>query len=163
MRDGVDEIIDRWRVERPELDPSPIGVIGRMSRLSRALEARLETVYREHGLEPGWHDLLATLRRQGPPFKLRPTDLMGSLMLTSGGTTKRLHKLEAAGLVAREPDPSDRRGQLIALTDKGRELIDAVTGPHLANEARLLQALTAEEREQLAALLRKLNLGLPPL
>jgi DNA-binding MarR family transcriptional regulator len=161
MRDAVDEIIERWRVERPELDPSPIGVIGRISRLSRALEAHLEVVYREHGLEPGWHDLLATLRRQGP--KLRPTDLMGSLMLTSGGTTKRLQKLEAAGLIAREPDPNDRRGQLIALTDKGRELIDAVTGPHLANEARLLEALSDEEREQLAALLRKLNLGLPPL
>lgn len=161
MRDGVDDIIDRWRVERPELDPSPIGVIGRISRLSRALEAHLEVVYREHGLEPGWHDLLATLRRQGP--KLRPTDLMGSLMLTSGGTTKRLQKLEKAGLIAREPDPNDRRGQLIALTDKGREVIDAVTGPHLANEARLLEALSAEEREQLAALLRKLNLGLPPL
>ncbi|RKQ86343.1 MarR family transcriptional regulator [Solirubrobacter pauli] len=161
MRDGVDDIIDRWRVERPELDPSPIGVIGRISRLSRALEAHLEVVYREHGLEPGWHDLLATLRRQGP--KLRPTDLMGSLMLTSGGTTKRLQKLEKAGLIAREPDPNDRRGQLIALTEKGREVIDAVTGPHLANEARLLEALSAEEREQLAALLRKLNLGLPPL
>ena len=84
-------------------------------------------------------------------------------MLTSSGTTKRLDKLEAAGLITREPDPNDRRGTLIALTDKGRELIDAVTGPHLANEARLLQALTDEEREQLAALLRKLNLGLPPL
>lgn len=161
MRDGVDDIIDRWRVERPELDPSPIGVIGRISRLSRALEAHLEVVYREHGLEPGWHDLLATLRRQGP--KLRPTDLMGSLMLTSGGTTKRLQKLENAGLIAREPDPNDRRGQLIALTEQGRAVIDAVTGPHLANEARLLEALSAEEREQLAALLRKLNLGLPPL
>ena len=163
MRDGVDEIIERWRVERPDLDPSPIGVIGRMSRLSRALEARLEVVYREHGLEPGWHDLLATLRRQGPPFKLRPTDMMGSLMLTSGGTTKRLDKLEAKGLVAREPDPNDRRGTLIALTDAGRELIDGVTGPHLANEQRLLEPLTDKERDQLAALLRKLNLGLPPL
>ena len=84
-------------------------------------------------------------------------------MLTSSGTTKRLDKLEDAGLITREPDPNDRRGTLIALTDEGRELIDGVTGPHLANEARLLQALTGEEREQLAALLRKLNLGLPPL
>jgi DNA-binding MarR family transcriptional regulator len=84
-------------------------------------------------------------------------------MLTSSGTTKRLDKLEDAGLITREPDPNDRRGTLIALTDKGRELIDGVTGAHLANEARLLAALTAEEREQLAALLRKLNLGLPPL
>ncbi len=87
---------------------------------------------------------------------------MGSLMLTSGGTTKRLHKLEAAGLVAREPDPGDRRGTLIALTDKGRELIDADTGAATANEARAVAAPTDAEREQLAALLRKLNLGLPP-
>ena len=82
-------------------------------------------------------------------------------MLTSSGTTKRLDKLEAAGLVAREPDPNDRRGTLIALTDQGRALVDQVTGPHLANEARLLAPLSAEEREQLAALLRTLNLGLP--
>ena len=163
MRDGVDDILDQWARERPDLDATPIGVIGRMSRVSRALEARLEPVYRAHGLEPGWHDLLATLRRQGPPFKLRPTDLTGSVMLTSSGTTKRLDKLEDAGLITREPDPNDRRGTLIALTDKGLELIDGVTGAHLANEARLLEALTGEEREQLAALLRKLNLGLPPL
>ncbi len=84
-------------------------------------------------------------------------------MLTSSGTTKRLDKLEARGLVAREPDPNDRRGTLIALTDAGRELIDSVTGPHLANEQRLLEPLTRTERDQLAALLRKLSLGLPPL
>ena len=81
MRDSVDDILDQWARERPDLDASPIGVIGRTSRLARALEARLEPVYRAHGLEPGWHDLLATLRRQGPPFKLRPTDLTGSVML----------------------------------------------------------------------------------
>jgi DNA-binding MarR family transcriptional regulator len=161
MRDGVDDILDQWARERPDLDASPIGVVGRMSRVARELEAQLEVVYREHGLEAGWHDILATLRRQGPPFKLRPTDLTGSVMLTSSGTTKRLDKLEAAGLVSRESDPSDRRGTLIALTDKGRALIDTVTGPHLANEARLLAALSDAEREQLAALLRKLNLGLP--
>ncbi len=163
MRDAVDEILDQWSRERPDLDATPIGVIGRMSRVARALEARLEPVYAEHGLEPGWHDLLATLRRHGPPFKLRPTDLTNSSMLTSSGTTKRLDKLEARGLVAREPDPNDRRGTLIALTDAGRELIDSVTGPHLANEQRLLEPLTRTERDQLAALLRKLNLGLPPL
>src|SRR4051794_23259160 len=160
MRDGVDEILAQWRRERPELDPSPIGVIGRISRLARELEARLEPVYAAHGLEPGWHDVLATLRRAGPPFRMRPTDLTAALMLTSSGTTKRLDRLERAGLVAREPDPSDRRGTLIALTAGGRERIDAVTEAHLANEARLLAALSPEEREQLAALLRKLRLGL---
>src|SRR3954454_5044441 len=163
MRDDVDDILDQWRAVRPGLDPAPIGIVGRISRLARELEGRLEPVYRDHGLEPGWHDVLATLRRSGPPFRLRPTDLTNASMLTSSGTTKRLDKLEEAGLIARSPDPDDRRGTLIALTDKGLELIDSVTGPHLANEARLLEALSIEDREQLAALLRKLTLGLPPL
>jgi DNA-binding MarR family transcriptional regulator len=161
VRDGVDEILEQWRRERPELDHSPIGIVGRISRLARELEDRLEPVYREHGLEPGWHDVLATLRRSGPPFRLRPTDLTNAMMLTSSGTTKRLDRLEAAGLIAREPDPGDRRGTLISLTDAGRARIDAVTEAHMANEARLLAALSPAEREQLADLLRKLRLGLP--
>src|SRR6266508_3311182 len=133
-RDGVDEILEQWRRERPDLDPSPIGVIGRVSRLARELEQRLEPVYREHGLEPGWHDVLATLRRSGPPYQLRPTEFTNALMLTSSGTTKRLDRLEQAGLIARAPDPGDRRGTLISLTASGRELIDAVTEAHLTNE-----------------------------
>ena len=161
-RDGVDLIIEQWQRERPDLDHSPIGIVGRVSRLARELEARLEPVYREHGLEPGWHDVLATLRRSGPPYRLRPTDLSGSVMLTSSGTTKRLDKLEAAGLIAREPDPDDRRGTLISLTAEGRELIDGLTPAHLDNERRILGALSEAEQRRLAALLRKLQLGLPP-
>jgi len=161
-RDGVDLILEQWRRERPELDPSPIGVIGRISRLARELEQRLEPVYAAHGLEPGWHDVLATLRRTGPPYRLRPTDFANTLMLTSSGTTKRLDRLEQAGLIERAPDPADRRGILIALTPAGRELIDSVTGAHLDNERRLLAALTEREQRQLADLLRKLRLGLPP-
>jgi hypothetical protein len=115
-RDGVDVILEQWRRERPELDPSPIGVIGRISRLARELEQRLEAVYRQHGLEPGWHDVLATLRRTGPPYQLRPTEFAGTLMLTSSGTTKRLDRLEQAGLITRAPDPDDRRATLITLT-----------------------------------------------
>jgi DNA-binding MarR family transcriptional regulator len=160
--DGVDAIIEQWKRERPELDHSPIGVIGRVSRLAREVEARLELVYREHGLEPGWHDVLATLRRTGPPYQLRPSDFTGSLMLTSSGTTKRLDRLERAGLIERAPDPDDRRGVLITLTDAGHELIDRVTEAHMANEARLLEGLSAAERDRLAALLRKLTLALPP-
>ena len=161
--DGVDAIIEQWRRERPELDHSPIGIVGRVSRIARELEPRLETVYREHGLEPGWHDVLATLRRAGPPYQLRPSDFTGALMLTSSGTTKRLDRLERAGLIARAPDPDDRRGVLITLTRAGHDLIDRVTEPHLANEARLLGGLSAAERERLADLLRKLALTLPPL
>jgi DNA-binding MarR family transcriptional regulator len=160
--DGVDAIIEQWRRERPELDHSPIGVVGRVSRLARELEARLEPVYREHGLEPGWHDVLATLRRTGPPYQLRPSDFTGSLMLTSSGTTKRLDRLERAGLIERAPDPDDRRGVIITLTDAGHDLIDRVTEAHLANEARLLEGLSAAERDRLAALLRKLAITLPP-
>jgi DNA-binding MarR family transcriptional regulator len=161
-RDGVDEILEQWRRERPELDPSPIGVVGRISRLARELEQRLEPVYRAHGLEPGWHDVLATLRRTGPPYTLRPTEFAGALMLTSSGTTKRLDRLEQAGLIARAPDPDDRRGTLITLTPAGRELIDATTVAHLENERRLVGALDDAERTRLADLLRKLQLGLPP-
>jgi DNA-binding MarR family transcriptional regulator len=160
-RDGVDRIIEQWRTERPDLDPSPIGIIGRVSRLARELEARLEPVYKAHGLEPGWHDVLATLRRTGPHYRLRPTDLTDATMLTSSGTTKRLDKLEQAGLIRREPDPDDRRGTLITLTEAGRALIDSVTAAHLANERRLLAALGATEQRELADLLRKLQLGLP--
>lgn len=162
-RDGVDEILEQWRAERPDLDHSPVGVVGRISRLARELEARMEVVYREHGLEPGWHDVLATLRRNGPPYRLRPTDFSGQLMITSSGTTKRLDRLEQAGLIARAPDPDDRRGTLISLTPAGHQLIDAVTEAHLDNERALLAALSDDEQRRLADLLRKLQLGLPAL
>jgi DNA-binding MarR family transcriptional regulator len=160
-RDGVDTILEQWQRERPDLDSSPIGVIGRISRLARELEARLEPVYKAHGLEPGWHDVLATLRRTGPPYQLRPTEFTDALMLTSSGTTKRLDRLEHAGLITRAPDPADRRGTLITLTPKGLELIDNVTEAHLDNERNLLAALSESEQRRLAALLRKLRLGLP--
>jgi DNA-binding MarR family transcriptional regulator len=159
-RDGVDLILEQWRRERPDLDPSPIGVIGRISRLARELEQHLELVYREHGLEPGWHDVLATLRRHGPPYQLRPSEFSDALMLTSSGTTKRLDRLEQAGLITRAPDPADRRGVVITLTPSGLKLIDAVTEAHLTNERDLLAGLSAAERRTLAGLLRKLQLSL---
>ena len=161
-RDGVDLILEQWQRERPDLDASPIGVIGRVSRLARELEQRLEPVYREHGLEPGWYDVLATLRRTGPPYRVRPTDFTSALMLTSSGTTKRLDRLEQAGLIMRAPDPEDRRGTLITLTAAGLRLVDKATAAHLANERRLLGSLTEAEQRRLADLLRKLRLGLPP-
>jgi DNA-binding MarR family transcriptional regulator len=159
VRDGVDLIIEQWQRVRPELDSSPIGIVGRISRLAREIEDRLEPVYREHGLEPGWHDILATLRRSGGT--LRPTDLTNASMLTSSGTTKRLDKLEMAGLIARAADPDDRRGTLISLTAAGRRLIDELTPAHLDNERRILGALSEADQQRLADLLRKLQLGLP--
>ena len=138
-RDGVDLILEQWQRERPDLDASPIGVIGRVSRLARELEQRLEPVYREHGLESGWYDVLATMRRTGPPYRVRPTDFTNALMLTSSGTTKRLDRLEQAGLIMRAPDPEDRRGTLITLTAAGLRLVDKASEAHLANERRLLE------------------------
>ncbi len=161
-QDGVDLILEQWRRQRPDLDTTPMGVIGRISRLSRELERRLEPVYAHRGLESGLFDVLATLRRSGPPHRLRPSDLAESLMLTSSGATKRLDRLEHAGLIARQPDPTDRRGILIELTPAGRRLIDPAVAAHVANESKLLSALTGAERRQLASLLRKLLLGLPP-
>jgi DNA-binding MarR family transcriptional regulator len=161
-QDGVDVLLEQWRRERPDLDSSPIGVIGRISRLSREIERLLEPVYADHGLEPGWYDVLATLRRAGPPYRLHPTDFANALMLTSSGATKRLDRLEQANLIARERDPGDRRGILIALTEDGRELVDSTVAHHLDNERRILGALSQTEQRQLADLLRKLQLGLPP-
>ena len=162
-KDGVDVILEQWHRERPDLDTSPMGVIGRISRLSREIEQRLEPVYAADGLEPGWFDVLATLRRIGPPYRLRPTDFATTLMLTSSGATKRLDRLERAGLIARRPDPDDRRGILIGLTAKGRRLVDSTVVEHVANEKRIVSGLTALEQRQLADLLRKLRLTLPPL
>ena len=138
-------------------------MVGRVSRLARELEARLEPVYREHGLEPGWHDVLATLRRTGPPYRLRPSDFTGSLMLTSLG-----HDEAARQARAGRPDrPLARPGRPPRRDDHAHRrragaLIDRVTEAHMANEARLLEGLSAPEREQLADLLRKLALTLPP-
>jgi DNA-binding MarR family transcriptional regulator len=162
-KDGVDDILDQWQRERPDLDASPMGVIGRLSRLSRELERRLDPVYARYGLEAGLFDVLATLRRADAPHQMRPSDLAQAMMLTSSGTTKRLDRLESAGLIVRRPDPEDRRGLLIELTPAGLQLVDAAVTGHVANEHRLLQALTIAERSQLAGLLRKLLIGLPPI
>ena len=160
MSDHVDTVLEQWRRERPDLDSSPVAVIGRVSQLSRALEDRLDPVYEEHGLDAGLFDLLATLRRQGPPYELCPRDLAGATMLSSSGTTKRLDRLERAGLITRRPDAADRRMIMIELTAAGRELIDAAYPAHMANEDHLLAPLTKTERKQLAALLKKLLAGL---
>ena len=156
MRDRVDTVLEQWKRERPDLDASPVAVVGRVSRLSRALEDRLEPVYEQHGLDGGLFDVLAALRRQGPPFRLSPRELADASMLSSSATTKRLDRLERAGLIVRKPDPNDRRGVSIELTPTGRKVIDAAYPQHMANEDRLLAPLTKTERRQLAGLLRKL-------
>lgn len=155
-RDYVDHVIDQWNRVRPDLDVSPMGVIGRLSRLSRIFERRIEEVYAQHGLQGGRFSVLAALRRAGPPYRLSPTELYNSLLITSATLTNRLDRLTEAGLIERIPDPKDRRYLLVALTQRGLRAVDEALEDHLANEHRLLAPLTATERLILAELLRKL-------
>lgn len=159
--DAVDRILEQWRRERPDLDPSPMGVIGRLHRVGARLDALLRPVFAEHGLSDGEFDVLATLRRSGPDRPLSPTELMDSMMVTSGATTKRVDRLERAGLVRRTASPDDGRGRLVSLTQEGRRRVDTLVAAHLANEDRLLGGLDDRERRALADLLRKLGQTLP--
>jgi DNA-binding MarR family transcriptional regulator len=158
--DHVDRILQQWARERPDLDVSPIGVIGRISRASRRLERVLARNFARFGLTNASYDVLASLRRAGPPYRLSPTQLYHSLMISSGTMTNRIDQLERAGLVTRLPDPTDRRGVMVELTPQGRELVDAVVEAHAATELGLVSVLTDEEKECLSATLRKLLLTL---
>ena len=158
--DHIDWILAQWRRERPELATAPMGTVGRLFRVTARAEALLGEGLAPFGLQPGWFDLLAALRRAGPPYELTPTDLMRATMLSSGGITKLLDRLAAAGLVERRPDPSDRRGTLVGLTREGRTVIDEAVEAHLDNEDRLLRSLTRAERRTLDGLLRTLLAGL---
>lgn len=152
--DRVDRIQAQWRRERPDLDVSPQGVIGRLHRLADRLRDELTVVYAEFGLGEGEFDILAALRRAGDPFELAPGELARHTMVTSGAVSKRLDRLEAAGLVLRRGSASDGRGRIVALTDAGRRTIDDAFTAHMRNEARLLEVLEPARRRELETLLR---------
>ncbi|MFF5442596.1 MarR family winged helix-turn-helix transcriptional regulator [Streptomyces achromogenes] len=154
--DPVDAIIEQWARVRPDLDTRAMEVFGRIFRLSRTMGDRMERAYRAYGISRGEFDVLASLRRSGEPYALSPRELSATLMLTTGGTTGRLDKLERAGLLRRSPDPHDRRGLKVTLTEEGLRLIDEAVGAGLAEESAALAALDAEQAGQLADLLRKL-------
>jgi len=154
--DPVDAILAQWQRERPDLDVSPMGIIGRIGRLSKHLERRIQETFSDFGLNVGEFDVLATLRRSGQPYQLSPTELFNTLMVSSGTMTHRIDRLEQANLVKRIPDPSDRRGMLIQLTNKGFNVIEKAVEAHVANEHRLLIVLEEAERKVLAQLLGKL-------
>lgn len=155
-KDYVDRILEQWERERPDLDPSPMGIVGRLSRLTRHLERATEETFQRYGLGVGGFDVLAALRRSGKPYRLSPTELYNSLLISSGAMTNRIDRLEEIGLVERAPDPDDRRSVSVALTAKGRKMIDAAVAEHLAKEESLLSGLNVKEQKQLADLLRRL-------
>lgn len=154
--DPVDKILAQWRQERPDLDVSPMGIIGRVTRLAKHLEQAIQETFSEFGLTVGEFDVLATLRRSGHPYQLSPTELFNTLMVSSGTMTHRVDRLEQAELVQRIPDLSDRRGTQIKLTDKGFDIIEKAVEAHVVNEHRILSGLDVSEREVLTQLLRKL-------
>jgi DNA-binding MarR family transcriptional regulator len=154
--DEIDRIVEQWNRERPDLDVSPTHTLQRITRLSLLQGVSFARVFAPYGISFGEYLVLAALRRAGPPYRMNPTSLFNSVVLSSGAMTNRLDRLQDMGLVERQLDPNDRRGRLVVLTDRGRELVDKAVVDHLENEQRLLGALDAGEREQLAGLLRKL-------
>ena len=158
--DHIQEVLEQWTVETPALDRSAFAVIGRISRLAHLLEPELDLVFADYGLTGGEFDVLAALRRSGPPYRLTPTALRKALLLSSGGMTKRLAGLENRGLVHRGAEAGDRRLRAVTLTPDGRDLLDAVLPDHVANEERLLRDLNASERTELARLLEQLAVAL---
>lgn len=153
--DHVDRILAQWNRERPDLDVEPMGLLGRIARLRTHLAREIEKALAAHGLNSASFDVLATLRRSGPPYRLSPGDLIPTTMVSSGTMTNRLDQLEKAGLIERENNPDDRRGVIIALTPKGLALVDAAVTDHVENQHRLLDGLDAQERTALDGLLRK--------
>ena len=151
--DTVDALIEAWRRVRPDLVTQPLEVVGRVIVLAKSLERSVEVALAPHKLSLGQFDILATLRRQDGG--MTPSQLLRSVVLSSGGMTNRLDRLEQAGWVVRQADPDDRRGVIVALTPKGRKAIDAATDTRFAEAAGSAPPLSPKETEQLAELLRR--------
>lgn len=134
-----------------------MAVIGRISRLELMVRPLLARVFARHGVEAWEFDVLATLRRHGPPFQLTAGDLMGTMMITSGAVTNRIDRLERRGLITRERHPTDGRIVLVALTESGLELVDRAVPDHAANEHNLITILDPDEQQTLIDLLRNLH------
>jgi DNA-binding MarR family transcriptional regulator len=153
--DAIDRIVSEWRVALPNLDPSPLEVVGRVLVLAQRLEERVSSILTEHKLTLGQFDILATLRRNGPRGELSPSELLKNVALSSGGMTARLDKLEEAGFIRRKPDPIDRRMLVIELTEQGEQLIDVAAASRFAEARDSLPPFNSFELKSLEDLLRR--------
>jgi DNA-binding MarR family transcriptional regulator len=154
--DEVDRLVEAWGRARPDLDLGPMEVLSRVSRISHHLDLARRKAFTDHGIEPWEFDVLAALRRAGPPYELSPGRLLRETLVTSGTMTNRVDRLVARAFVERLPDPRDRRGVLVRLTDLGRRTVDGALASLLERERPLLAPLSPGERRQLASLLRRL-------
>ncbi|MBD2362525.1 MarR family transcriptional regulator [Anabaena minutissima FACHB-250] len=155
-KDRIDIILEEWQQELPQLDTSAIGITGRILRIARLLEKHRESILVEYGLNVWSFDVLATLRRQGQPFRLKPTELYNLLMLSSGAMTNRIDRLEQDGIVTRVRDAEDRRSVMVQLTPKGIQLADTVMPILFEKEKQVLSQFTADELQLSIPMLRKL-------
>ncbi|HEU4655899.1 MAG TPA: MarR family transcriptional regulator [Capillimicrobium sp.] len=160
--DRVDELVGQWASERPDLDLKTMNEVARLLHVAALIERRIDGTAAEFGLDRGQGDVLFTLRRAGAPYRLTPSQLTAALLVTSGTMTNRLDRLEALGLIRRLPNPADRRGVLIELTDEAREAVDRAVEVHVEREQEMLAPLSAAERKQLDGILRKLVAHLSP-
>lgn len=151
--DHVDAILAQWRHERPDLDVEPMGLLGRLTRLTTHLRHEIEKNLARHDLSAPSFDILATLRRSGAPYCLSPGELLATAMVTSGTMTNRIDQLEKAGLVARMPNPEDGRGVRVGLTEAGLARIEEAVASHVATQHRIVAGLDPAERHALDALL----------
>lgn len=158
-QDHVDRLKAQWARELPDLDTSAMEVLGRIYRLSRLVTPMIEATFASHGLDRGEFDVVGTLRRSGPPYRLTPTELYRSLMIASGSLTHRLGRLEKAGLIRRVPSENDGRSLAVQLTEEGIRRAEAAFRQDMAKEADAIAAFDPEKQRQLAALLRELNLA----
>jgi len=154
LTDEVDDLVAAWEAERPDLDVRPMQVLSRITRLARHLDRERRAAFTAHDLEPWEFDVLAALRRQGPPYELSPGALLRATLVTSGTMTNRIDHLEQSGLVRRRPDPDDKRGVLVTLTATGQSRVDAALAGLLEAERALLADLPDNSRHTLADLLR---------
>lgn len=160
VEDALDGILAQWGRERPDLDCSPMGVIGRISQLQREVFLAQRATFARHGLDVPSFDVLAALRRAGQPYQLTPTALMRTALVTSGAITQRLDRLEERGLITRGRSEADGRAVVVTLTEAGRTALDAALPDHLATERGMLEGLSATEQRQLADLLRRFLVAL---
>jgi DNA-binding MarR family transcriptional regulator len=159
--DDVDFFRAQRAAESPDIDTEGMAIFGRIYRLAIRIAPHMEALFARHELERGEFDVLATLQRSGRPYRLSPTALYTSLMVSSGGLTHRLKRLEAAGLIRRIPSPDDGRSLIVELTEAGYARASAAFAEDMRLEAGWLAALPPERRRELADLLRELSFAVP--
>lgn len=147
--DAIDKVVEQWAQEKPDLDTQPMAMMGRLMRIAKYMESEVAKLHKRYDLKLGEFDVLATLRRSGQPYRLTPSELIDSMMLTSGAMTNRLDKLETKDLIAREHSKEDRRSVTVQLTEQGLILIDEIMQEHVAVQQQLVAGLEPNQRQQL--------------